>query len=236
MSHSPAAALRSFLEAPTRPAGTLQYHELQGFLFAVASSPELVKPSEWMPIVFGDQGAEYESLDEAREVIGELMALYNSVNAVVGDDRAALPTDCPFRSEPLANLEDDAPVAQWSRGFLRGHQWLEDIWDSYVPEELDDELAAVLLTLSFFASKELAEAFRAETGRLELAEMAATICLVFDNAVAEYAHLGRSIHKILMAYPPSGTGQPSRLKVGRNDLCPCGSGRKYKRSCGGRRQ
>ena len=61
----------------------MQYHELQGFLFAVVSAPELVKPSEWMPIVFQDQPAEYASLEEAREVTAALMGVYNSINATV---------------------------------------------------------------------------------------------------------------------------------------------------------
>jgi hypothetical protein len=39
-------ALAAFLADPERPVGTLTYHELQGFLFAVAAAPELVPPSE----------------------------------------------------------------------------------------------------------------------------------------------------------------------------------------------
>ena len=48
-------SLRAFLEQPARPAGTLTYHELQGFLFAVVSAPELVRPSEWLPLIFNEQ-------------------------------------------------------------------------------------------------------------------------------------------------------------------------------------
>ena len=51
------SALRSFLDHPARPAGTLCYHELQGSLFTIASAPELVRPPEWMPIVFDDHEA-----------------------------------------------------------------------------------------------------------------------------------------------------------------------------------
>ena len=47
-------------------------------MFTIASAPELVRPSEWMPIVFGDHEAGYDSLDEAEAVLGELMAVYNS--------------------------------------------------------------------------------------------------------------------------------------------------------------
>ena len=117
-----APPLRVFLEHPARPAGTLGYHELQGFLFTIACAPELVPPSEWMPIIFDENEAGYATLDEAKEIVGELMTLYNEVNASVVENRVALPTDCAFRDEVLANLEDSAPIAQWSRGFLRGHQ------------------------------------------------------------------------------------------------------------------
>jgi len=66
-----------------------------------------------------------------------------------------LPSDCQFRRQTVANLEDDVPVAQWSRGFLHGHQWLEESWEAYVPGALDEEFAAMLMALSFFASKDL---------------------------------------------------------------------------------
>ena len=51
------------------------------------------------------------------------------------------PADCEFRDDVLANLDKDAPIAQWSRGFMQGHQWLEESWDTYVPDALDDEFA-----------------------------------------------------------------------------------------------
>ena len=225
-----ATTLRAFLEDSRRPAGTLRYHELQGFLFAVASSPELVEPSEWMPIVYGDVQPEYASIDEARVVIGELMALYNAVNSAIVTGRGALPPDCTFRNELLENLDAASPVSQWSRGFLQGHQWLEDVWDAYVPSELDDEFAAMLMTLSFFASKDIAEAFCAETEAKNLAELAATIKRMLPTAAAEYAHLGRTIHQVVHESEPA--AQSRNAKIGRNEPCPCGSGRKYKRCCG----
>ena len=224
-----ADVLRAFLADPRRPPGTLTYHELQGFLFAVACAPELAKPSEWLPIVFDGHDAGYGTLEEAREVLGELMALYNAVNAAV-TDRPALPSDCVFRSNVLANLDPDTPVAQWSRGFLRGHQWLEETW-TLVPKKLEDEFAAMLMTLSFFASKQLAEALCAETEQGNLEKLAVTMRRVFPSAVTEYAQLGRTIHQVLMEEQRDRAARPS-VKVGRNERCPCGSGRKYKKCCG----
>lgn len=73
--HADPARLKAFLADPVRAPGTLLYHELQGFLFAIAGAPELVRPSEWIPEVFGGADAEYASLEEARVVLGALMAL-----------------------------------------------------------------------------------------------------------------------------------------------------------------
>jgi uncharacterized protein len=201
-------------------------------LFAVACAPELVKPSEWMPFVFGEHEAEYASFEEAQAIIGELMALYNLVNGAVFENRAALPPDCRFRADTLANLEDDAPIAQWSRGFLRGHLWLEEVWDAYLPGEIDEDYVLMLMALSFFASKRLAEAYCAETGGRAISEMAETMRDVFPEAMAGYAQLGRSIQRIVMEEESTASEPAVSNKVGRNEPCPCGSGRKYKKCCG----
>ena len=154
--------LQAFLEHPSRPAGTRRYHELQGFLFTVVSAPDRIPPSDWLPIVFSDQEVDYASRDEAQEILGQIMVLYNTVNAAVMDAPTLLPADCPLRDDVLANFEDAAPMAQWSRGFLLGHQWLEELWKEHLPEELAEELAATLMTLTFFSSRALAEAFVAK--------------------------------------------------------------------------
>jgi uncharacterized protein YecA (UPF0149 family) len=157
------------------------------------------------------------------------MVLYNEINAEVFEGEVRLPEDCRFRDDLLSNLSEDAPVSQWSRGFIRGHSWLEESWDEYLPEELEDELGSLALTLSFFASQRLAERYLAECGtdEISLVDMAKTFRKVFPDAMAGYAHLGRSIHQALMEHQ---SHQPK--KVGRNEPCPCGSGRKYKKCCG----
>jgi hypothetical protein len=69
------------------------------------------------------------------------------------------------------------------------------ILDPYVPAELDDEFAAMLMVLSFFASVDLARNFCAET-KQDLAEMARGVRRSLPDAVAQYARLGRTIHHV----------------------------------------
>ena len=228
------SALRAFLEHPARPAGTLSYHELQGLLFTVVSAPELIPLSEWMPIIFAGEEVDYANVEQAKAVIGQIMALYNTINAAVLDPPTLLPADCPLRDDVLANFEDDAPIAQWSRGFLRGHQWLEDLWEESVPKELAEELGSILMTLSFFSSRELAEGFHAQatTGKQSFAAMVDAIHRILPAAVAQYAQMGRSISTVLAEHDWDEPELTHHAKIARNEPCPCGSGKKYKKCCG----
>ena len=160
------------------------------------------------------------------------MALYNEINAAILEERVVLPSDCQLRPGVLDNLENSAPLARWSRGFLIGHEWLEELWDVELPGDLDEELGVVLMTLSFFSSLGLAEAFHQETAAktASLEEFAESILGLIPGALAEYAHFGRSV---LGGVGETAAPAPKRgSKTGRNDPCPCGSGKKFKRCCG----
>ncbi|MBM3817636.1 MAG: hypothetical protein FJW14_01270 [Acidimicrobiia bacterium] len=55
---------------------------------------------------------------------------------------------------------------------------------------------------------------------------------VFPEAMAGYAHLGRSIQRSVLEEGAQASQRASSTKVGRNEPCPCGSGRKYEKCCG----
>ncbi len=100
------SALRAFLEHPSRPAGTLTYHELQGFLFTIVSAPEMIPASEWLPIIFAGEDIDYASVEEAEAVIGQIMVLSNTINATVRDPPTLLPADCQLRPAQASGLEN----------------------------------------------------------------------------------------------------------------------------------
>ena len=108
---------------------------------------------------------------------------------------------------------------------------MKEDWDPYVPDDFDHEFAMLLMTLSFFSSRTLPEAYVKELGRSDLEGAAKLFRRVFPGALAEFARLGRSIHKVLIDRAVKAEPRV-HVKVGRNDPCPCGSGRKYKKCCG----
>lgn len=227
--------LQRFLASPERPEGTMSYPELGGFLFAVCSAPELIQPSEWMPLIFNEQDAGYRDLEHANEVLQALMALYNWTNLGVRERAPALPPGCTVFDDAAANLDKEADLSKWARGFAVGHTWLEQLWEDFVPVELDNELGAILMVLSFFTSQEVAAELVAESGAEADSpdEMAARMIEILPEAMAGYAHMGRTIDEVRRNHEAEVSPAPARsVEIGRNQPCPCGSGRKYKKCCG----
>lgn len=65
----------------------------------------------------------------------------------------------------------------------------------------------------------------AEIGATDLAETAAQMREMFPLAMGDYARIGLEIDAVAHT--------PVRIeKIGRNDPCPCASGKKHKKCCG----
>jgi uncharacterized protein len=224
--------LAAFLAAPERPEGTLRLGELQGFLFAVVCAPELITPSEWLPLIFDDGEAAYRDVAEAKEMTSAIMAVYNDIARQVRIDHTPrLPFE--LRRPAIANFEPGAPLQQWSRGFSYGHSWLEELWDAYIPESLDQEFGSTLMVLSFFSDRHIAEALHGETkSRQSLEEMAELLGGLIEDAMLGYAQMGRAIEQALALEEDERREPAHSDKIGRNEPCPCGSGKKYKKCCG----
>jgi uncharacterized protein YchJ len=168
------------------------------------------------------------------------MDLYNEVNTAVLERSNSLPAGCAFDKNISKNFEDDSSISQWSRGFAAGHDWLAEVWEEYLFDELDEECGATLMVLSFFGSNQLANAYyndmrpgKRKRGDESFENFAVTMRRMFPDALASYAHIGRSIFEAVLEHGKGG-GEPAvSEKIGRNEPCPCGSGKKYKKCCGG---
>lgn len=202
------ANLKSFLQHPLRPAGTMKFHELQGFLFTVTCSPEPIAPGEWIPMVTNEEDALYTDEQQAQQILSLLMQLYNDTNENVLNRSDKLPSHCEFESNALDNFGEQSAIGQWSGGFLFGHEWLNDIWLELLPDEFGEDLGFCMMILSCFASRQLGEAFfdERDPDAKELSDrtfemFAEDIRKLFPAALAAYANLGRSIFESLHDFP-----------------------------------
>ena len=195
-------------------ASIIDVSELDGMLTAVLSSPLEIEPAEWMFAVWG--GAEHVphwATDRERDRFVNLTLQHMS-------DIADRLNDYPDQFEPLYGTREEEDqeltiVEEWCFGYMRGVA-LSD-W-SALPDTLKPALEAIALhgTEENFAvvEKLTPEAFEESVDAIRLAAL--------------------DLHAYWMAHPqetPVKVPVKVDAKVGRNDPCPCGSGKKYKQCC-----
>jgi uncharacterized protein len=187
---------------------------MQGFFCAVASNPGLVMPSAWIPVVLGD--AQFASLEEAREVNDLLMRFYNaSVRAVASDEGIDL------ISYPVEEGEEE--LALWCEGYLEGTQLSQPGWFDMGEEE---ETVSALLYPFMLLSGRLKEGALEEGGEWPGPEEERRLMDEARESIGvDIAGAYRFWFERRISREPV---KREATKVGRNDPCPCGSGKKYK--------
>lgn len=200
------AFLTPYLSAPERREGTLDPQALQGFLYALVCTPDKVPAEEWLPMIFGGRPPLGEDARQAEEAA---KALYSVLKRDVREGTVALPPDCLPSTEPLANFGPEGAFGRWASGFLLGFHWLAESWEEVLPEEWDDEFAAIVMVLSFFADREVAEEYRQdfEQPAEPLETLAASLLEAVDDALASFAEMGNALYQQLEAERPKAGGK-----------------------------
>jgi uncharacterized protein len=216
--------LEELLESDVFKGDAMLLDELQGFLCGISSGPDLVMPSEWLPVVLGEEPL-YESEDQAEEVLDLLLRFYDQI--VVDLTNGHMPALILYPVEEGGDRYDYAP---WADGYLLGSdmgptQWLE------AAGEQAEELAQLLE--AFFLLNGSLKADFSESGEQWLNEAAETRAL--QAAEQEVPRLVLAIHEF---WKTRTSARPSYVQdtdtdIGeREETCPCGSGRKFKQCCG----
>jgi uncharacterized protein len=190
--------------------------ELDGYLAGLIVCPELIMPSEWMPVIWGDDGPEFEDERQAQAIINLIMGHYNDI--VRGLDRG--------RHRPLYDIDADDSILweTWIEGFWQAVQLRPEAWLELSASD-DEDLQTAVFSLSRL--HEIATTAPTELQALEIdAELEELAPDMIPHAV-EILHRAR----LAQAGPMPASAKGSRLKVGRNEPCPCGSGKKFKNCC-----
>jgi uncharacterized protein len=214
--------LANFLENCNAGAA-MNLEELDGFFCALIAGPSLVPPSVYLPEVWGgeDQSPEFKDLDEANEILGLLMRHWNYIAHTLGEGEVYIPL----------LFEDENGVSQgneWANAFLLGTHFDHAAWSELMEDEKRGGCMFPMLWLHHEHDEDPQSRPKPLTveKREELLEtMAAGLLL---------AHEYFRARRVAEPSRPA-TLQPRRgaQRIGRNEPCPCGSGKKYKQCCGG---
>ncbi|WP_312314788.1 YecA family protein [Atlantibacter sp.] len=189
--------------------------ELDGMLTALLSGPSMPEPSEWLVAVWGGADS-VPKWHDAREMECFMNLVFQHMEDI--SDRLSA---YPDQYEPLFGAQDVEGeeymvVEDWCYGYLRGVA-LSD-W-STLPESHRMSLESIELhgREENQASLEnmTPEAYQRSIDDIRLA------------ALSLYEYWSEHQHPEPVAPAP----YIAETKVGRNDPCPCGSGKKYKSCC-----
>lgn len=209
--------LEAWLASPVFKGKAMRIDKLQGFLCAVISSPEIIPPSEWMPDALGKE-PEYESLEQATEFMSSMMGFYNDVAGIL---RGNQPPRLILK--PRSSADQRLDFQAWCEGYILGWALSTEEWLRPGNEPLK-KLTFPILYLSGAFNEEAQRRGKEYVPEEEDFRVGQDCADMLPQAVMEIYNFWLSRRKAI----PTKRESP---KVGRNELCPCGSGKKFKQCC-----
>ncbi|MEY4766154.1 MAG: hypothetical protein RI907_2827 [Pseudomonadota bacterium] len=218
------------LAAVPEPFETVDAVLLDGYLAGVLVQPTVIQPEQWLPPIFGTQGMPDGdtpgwSAEQHNKLVGLITRRKDEIWRGIIEDGwfdPIVPMIEDDDGKPAEGKDAMEGLGYWAAGFewaLANFPQLEDAALPGVPDLLDSIWRHL---------PEQDETQAAMTKALDeehpLPSLDAGIeALVFDIVdLAEIAVQQRKTETVVRDQP----------KVGRNDPCPCGSGRKYKQCHG----
>ena len=210
--------LEGFLRSEKVGENAMSLEQVDGFFHALACGPS-VPADEYMAVIWDtgddpdpDGGPAYDSEEQADLVTSLLQRHLKTI---------ALRLERGHRRGVIVETDTDELMARyWAGGFIRGVALRAREWGSH-------ENAFILEFLNSVVALGTDEEHLSENGiDLELRDK------LIDALPTNLLRLYRLWRGHDDPYPPPADNRYEGRKVGRNEPCPCGSGKKFKFCCG----
>ena len=198
---------------------------LDGFLHAIAIGPETVLPSQWLPKVWGQEDGAMmppaDDVDQLNHLLGLVMRHFNTI--VWGFEESP-----PLLAPLWGSFQDDAADAaedaeMWSHGFTEGVKLSKAAWQPLFNDPQGQRWYRPIGLLG-------ADGFSADQDALtRTPEQRQALTTEVEDSLL---HIHAFWLPLRHAIGERQQSQRMSTKVGRNEPCPCGSGKKFKKCCG----
>ena len=217
--------LEAFLLSDAVPEQAMMLHMVDGFLTSVIVGP-VTLPSTWLPLIWdwsgGGKVPKFESVEQVSRMTDLLMKMSDRIiiELLLTDDFQTLPDSAEYEREE----DKDNAVKLWASGFFTGVLCNASDWD----EAAADKDVLMLLSAIYMFIAQDDDSVSPPILIEELRNLWKSIpeCV---RVINEFWHLGQR--------PEIARGNGMAIateaeRTGRNEPCPCGSGKKFKKCCG----
>lgn len=193
---------------------------LHGYLTAIAIGPVEIPMAEWLPHVWGASGDSppaFKSEKECERIIGLIGRYLNEIAITLEVAPAEFePLFCEHEWEGRKVADGEA----WAWGFWEGMRLREEAWRPI----WCSNIAALMRPIYLLGAEEI------EEEEMELVDNP----IKCHKLAIEIEAVIPEIYRFWLPHrkSPVATAQRDAPKIGRNDDCPCGSGKKFKKCCG----
>jgi len=198
----------------------LNQAELLGFLHGLVITPEEIPSSEWLPQILGEGCDAFTDKMQKESLLKGLLAIYKRFNHLHQQGQLHFPYCLKKPSE-----ETVSNALDWGFGFNLALEMRPEIWLGNGPInnlDEDESLFASFSVVNAIAWPNEVDELFADEGCSDQppdeSELLATLLLALPNAVA-----------VIQNYATQLQTRPA--KIGRNEPCPCGSGKKFITCC-----
>ncbi len=197
--------LDEFLMSDHAPDDCLQLSDLDGFLTGVAIGPDLIMPSEWIPIIWQGDQPNFKDTEQAERIMGFIMARYNEILHMLDD--------VPGAFEPIFYEAPDgrALAADWAEGFMDAIGLRVDAWASI----FEDEDARLLIA-------PIMAQLNDENGKPYIDGSLEEMQKIREEGAQHLPFAIKGLYEFWKArrQPADPARKPAGKKVGRNEPCP----------------
>jgi uncharacterized protein len=207
------------LESDATPAFSMVLSELDGFLTGIAAGPGAIEPDEFLRVVWGGEEGIVQDTDPVVTLI--LMRLEEIQSALRVGPQALSPV--------FWEREDGSEDAgDWANGFMHAIDLRLDEWEPLFQNRRAQPLLSPILLLATDMDGKPFLPLEAEDDEPSDEEIAKITTMIPFSAAAIHDFWEVEALRGDVVWP-----MVREVKPGRNEPCSCGSGKKYKKCCGG---
>jgi|GEM_PF-5982152 len=228
-------ALTTFLTAcSARFADVFEPHKALGAIVGGLSAPVELTQDELLELVLNQETDSAAAVLANPQQSADWAAIVRAVDDLMNAGPWLMDAYSPVATPP------GAEVAQWCDGYLQAYWYCEDVWQEFyaVWEELaadsDDEdlnnvaeFHPVLVNMLFL----IAHWDSALEEMDNLAELPDNVNELFAEIAEGVTHFFLLMREMAASIEGDKTPFAKPATPNRNDLCPCGSGKKFKKCC-----